>query len=251
MTLKYATDIYSYMRSIEFHPQIGGCKMPNTKLSHGQWLKIYDWLIHITLEMCSNGDALYLAIEMTARYLASVKVPQEKMQLVAAAAFWIASKYEDVTSVTALDLAYSTAGTITEHKLNKMEYYILTELNFNVSFPTTHYFLNHFIATIRENSHMLNGKISKVIPESKRNLVISMGHSDIPKYPPSLRAATSLYLACRKYEIKWCEKLVRITGYEEGQMTDYSRIILDLSDIIKTHISSSKLPNLKKILSGP
>lgn len=82
---------------------------------------------------------------MIIRFLSTTPVMRSKLQLVGAAAMYIAAKFEEIFPPEIADFVYITDDTYTKAQIVRMERVILKVLDFNLAGPTTHTFLLRYL----------------------------------------------------------------------------------------------------------
>lgn len=138
---------------------------------------------------------------------------RSKLQLVAVAALFIASKYEEVFSPSLKDFAFIADNTYSHKDILDMEKNILTALEFNITVPSAYSFLVRFskVAKAKKMLFYLAQYLIEITLIEQRMLV----------YPPSLIAASALNLAIKilHRELgKWTLSLEQYTGYSEREL---------------------------------
>lgn len=112
------------------------------------------WMVEVCLEHLCSQDTLHLAIKTLDRFLSStVSFPPSKLQLLAVACLWVASKHEDVIRPTALQLTDIAANSFTTGDLLEMEANVLSVIDFRLASPTVATFLtvlNQALPTTRD-----------------------------------------------------------------------------------------------------
>jgi hypothetical protein len=100
------------------------------------------WIVEVCLEHMCSQDTLHLAIKTLDRFLSStVSFPPSKLQLLAVACLWVASKHEDFIRPTALQLTDIAANSFTTRDLLEMEANVLSVTDFRLASPTVATFL--------------------------------------------------------------------------------------------------------------
>ena len=118
---------------------------------------IVDWLIEVTDVVSQHPNTLYLTVSLFDRYCARVHVEKKKVQLVAVAALFIASKYEEVYSVpNTATLTYCTDHSFTKSDIILMEKLIVDELDWRLSVPTAYSFLMIFLSLVDASEFIKN-----------------------------------------------------------------------------------------------
>jgi hypothetical protein len=148
---------------------------------------LIDWLIEVHLKFKLLPETLFLTINMIDRYLEKQAVQRTKLQLVGVTAMLIASKYEEIYAPEVKDFVYITDKAYTKEEILKMEYHMLTTLDFDMTVPSSFRFLERFakIANADETLFNLACYLSELTLIEYRML----------QYTPSNIAASSLYLA--------------------------------------------------------
>ena len=218
----YVTDMYQYMFEHEvcfnsissFHPELH-CDNPSLKLLdtfffHICSLKksthqypyinniqsistnlraiIVDWLTELTNVVSQHPNTLYLTVSLFDRYCARVHVEKKEVQLIAVAALFIASKYEEVYSVpNTATLTYCTDHSFTKSDIIVMEKTIVHELDWRLTVPTAYSFLTIFLSLVDTSDFIKNASqyyIERVLQE----------HAML-KYSPSQISCAAVVLA--------------------------------------------------------
>lgn len=102
----------------------------------------------------------------------------------------IASKYEEIYAPAVKDFVYITDKAYTKEEILKMEFTILTTLNFNVCAPSSYRFLERFskIGGCLTSKHFLLARYLIELPLIEYRML---------KYCPSTIAASALYIAMK------------------------------------------------------
>ena len=86
-----------------------------------------------------NPDSVYLTVNILDRYTNIIKIKNgEEYQLVAAAAFLIGSKYEDIYCLNAKCLSYIFSFKFTPEQILEKEYHILSTLDFSLLYHSSY-----------------------------------------------------------------------------------------------------------------
>lgn len=102
---------------------------------------LVDWLVEMHQRFRLLPETLFLAINIMDRFVSVEQVQVDKLQLLATGSLFIAAKYEEVFSPSVKNYAYYTDGSYTEEEILQAEKYILTVLNFDLSYPNPMNFL--------------------------------------------------------------------------------------------------------------
>lgn len=90
----YAMDIFNYMRSREAQFTIRSYMQDQLFLTTNMRALLVDWMVEVQETFELNHETLYLAVKLLDLYLAKATVGKEKLQLIGAAAMFIASKFD-------------------------------------------------------------------------------------------------------------------------------------------------------------
>lgn len=104
-------------------------------ISWGNRRTVLSWLIrsHETLNFLP--ETLYLTVNIFDRMLSSVEISKEKLYLVCAASFFIATKYEEINCLTIADLLKILNHEYEAEEIYLAEGFILQTLNFDFGNP--------------------------------------------------------------------------------------------------------------------
>jgi cyclin A len=105
---------------------------------------LFDWLVEVAEEYHLNNETLYLTKHYIERFLAKIKVPRQKIQLVGVSCMLIASKFEEMFPPGVTDFVYISDNTFTKTQVIEMESLILNSLDFVLANPTMLCFLTRY-----------------------------------------------------------------------------------------------------------
>ena len=105
-------------------------------INHRMRAILIDWLIDVHLKYRLVPNTIYIAVNLIDRYLAIAETSRSKLQLVGVTAMFIACKYEEIYPPELKDFVYITDGAYVKSDVLKMEFKMLSKLNFDVTFPT-------------------------------------------------------------------------------------------------------------------
>lgn len=142
MVSEYVNEIFPYLHELEQKT------LPDRNYLYNQaQLKpkmrsiLVDWLVEMHQRFRLLPETLFLAINIMDRFMSVEVVQIDKLQLLATGSLFIAAKYEEVFSPSVKNYAYYTDGSYTEDEILQAEKYILTILNFDLSYPNPMNFL--------------------------------------------------------------------------------------------------------------
>ena len=188
MVADYVVEIFEYLRDIET------ATMPNPHyMDHQESLRwdlrgvLVDWLIEVHTRFHLVPETIFLAVNIIDRFLSTKVVELDRLQLVGVTAMFIASKYEEVLSPHIHNFKHVADDGFSEEEILKAERYVLAALNYDLSYPNPINFLRRISKA--DNYDIQCRTLAKYFLE------ISLLDHRFMKYPPSLIAAGSMYLA--------------------------------------------------------
>lgn len=188
MVAEYATEIFDYLRDLEVR------SIPNPQyMSHQDDLEwktrgiLVDWLIEVHTRFHLLPETLFLAVNIIDRFLSEKVVQLDRLQLVGITAMFIASKYEEVLSPHVENFKRITDNGFSEAEILSAERFVLSILNYNLSYPNPMNFLRR--VSKADNYDIQSRTIGKYLME------ISLLDHRFMAYRPSHCAAAAMYLA--------------------------------------------------------
>lgn len=198
------------------------------ELTWAQRCKVVNWLISLHHKFRLVPETLFLAVNVVDRMLSMRSVSLARLQLLAAAALFLAAKYEEVLAPSVENFAYVALAS--EEDVLQAERYILGTLNFDLSYPNPMNFLRRISKA--DAYDIQTRTVAKYLME------ISTLDARLLSHPPSAIAGASLYLAREVLERgSWTPTLVHYSGYAEDELLATANILLDytLRPTEKTH----------------
>ena len=126
------------------------------------------------------------------RYLQDNQVKAKKFQLLGVTAMLIASKYQDVAPPELKDFNYMTDQAYTDDHVRKMEYKVLSSLEFDLNFPTINTFLER-------NFEAFQGADGPTRQFCRYLMDCSFLSIETKRYLPSVIAISALLVTCRSF----------------------------------------------------
>ena len=106
---------------------------------------LLDWIVDVQLKFKMFPQTLFIVVAIIDKYLSLRTVRKEELQLVGAAALYIAAKYEETYQVPeAAELVSLSAKAFSKGELLRMEADIIKALDFQLVFNTPYHFLSPF-----------------------------------------------------------------------------------------------------------
>mmetsp|Transcript_19161 Transcript_19161/g.44611 ORF Transcript_19161/g.44611 Transcript_19161/m.44611 type:complete len:304 (+) Transcript_19161:100-1011(+) len=188
-----------------------------------------DWLFEVHRKYTLKRETLFLAVNLTDRYLSHATVSRQRLQLVGVTALLIAAKFEEIEPPELADLVYVTADSYTRQDIMDMEIAMLGVLQFEVAAPTAANFLQHFQAAA-EIRAAGRADAAPAQAESPRDQVrtdlawylVELALLDVRmiRHAPSHVAAAALLLSNKLAGSRpsWPSLLSRLSGYVEKEL---------------------------------
>ncbi|XP_062203294.1 cyclin-A3-2-like isoform X2 [Phragmites australis] len=228
----YASDIYTYLRSLEVEPRrrprADYIEAVQADVTANMRTILVDWLVEVAEEYKLVADTLYLAISYIDRFLSANALSRDKLQLLGVTAMLIAAKYEEIGPPHVEDFCYITDNTYTKQELVKMESDILKLLEFELGNPTIKTFLRRFTRAAHEDR-----KRSILLLEFLGSYLAELSLLDYGclRFLPSVVAASVVFVARLTIDPDtnpWSKKLLKVTGYNVSELKDCIIAIHDL-----------------------
>ena len=188
MVAEYVVEIFEYLKKLEVSTR------PNADyMEHQEDLEwkmrgiLVDWLIEVHTRFHLLPETLFLAVNIIDRFLSAKVVQLDRLQLVGVTAMFIASKYEEVLSPHVANFRHVADDGFTEDEILSAERYLLTALNYDLSYPNPMNFLRRISKA--DNYDIQTRTLGKYLME------ISLLDHRFMHYLPSHVAAASMYLA--------------------------------------------------------
>merc|ERR1711977_450132 len=142
MVAEYVVEIFEYLKKLEVDTK------PNAEyMDHQEDLEwkmrgiLVDWLIEVHTRFHLLPETLFLAVNIIDRFLSTKVVQLDRLQLVGVTAMFIASKYEEVLSPHVANFRHVADDGFSEAEILSAERYVLTALNYDLSYPNPMNFL--------------------------------------------------------------------------------------------------------------
>ncbi|CCC67960.1 hypothetical protein NCAS_0A14020 [Naumovozyma castellii] len=136
MVPELTNDIFPYLRSLETrlrpNPQYMQLQ-PHLKWTHRS--TVIEWIVEVHLRFRLLPETLYLTVNIIDRFLSNQEIALNKFQLIAAAALFIASKYEEINCPTLNDIIYMLNEAYSKQDILTAERLILNVLEFELGWP--------------------------------------------------------------------------------------------------------------------
>ena len=98
---------------------------------------LIDWIIDVHKNYHLYPETLFICISIIDRYLSKKSIHRTKLQLLGTTALFISSKYEEITYPCINEFTKITDDAFSKEEVLQMENEIFTELNFEITFPSS------------------------------------------------------------------------------------------------------------------
>ncbi|KYQ90454.1 cyclin [Tieghemostelium lacteum] len=169
---------------------------------------LVDWIVELGMELRVKNETLFLTINYLDRYLSQTQVTKEQFQLIGASTFLIACKYEEYRAPNPYQIQVLAGNYFTVKQLFEVESHILKVLGFNLTTPTTKFFLTRYLRAVSRDGTVC--ALAHFYGE------LSLMDYDLMNQYPSIVAAACVYLALKTVNRPWTSTL-----------TYYTRVFVD------------------------
>lgn len=169
---------------------------------------LLDWLVDIHLKFKLSPETLYLAINLVDRMLEKIPITKKKFQLLGVTSMLIAAKYQEIYPPEIKEFIRVTDNAYTKEEVLEMEGKILCELNFKLTIPSAHSFLERYtrLAEMDQRAVFLCQYFIETALLDYR----------MTKYRPSMLVCAAIHLANKALKrYKGEEILVKTTNHSE------------------------------------
>uniref|UniRef100_A0A0A9CVS3 CYCZM2W n=1 Tax=Arundo donax TaxID=35708 RepID=A0A0A9CVS3_ARUDO len=181
---------------------------------------LIDWLVEVAEAYLLLPDTLYMTVNYINCYLSGNQINRQRLQLLGIACMLIAAKYEEICAPHIEEFCYITDNTYFRDEVLEMETSVLSHLKFEMSAPTAKCFLRRFFHAAQvcdEDPPLHLEPLANYVAE------LSLLEYNLLSYPPSLTAASAIFLA--KFVLQptknpWKSTLAQYTQYKPSELCD-------------------------------
>ncbi|XP_076811415.1 cyclin-A2-like [Clavelina lepadiformis] len=226
---EYAVEIFEHLRESEqLHRPKPNYMRKQQDITPGMRAILVDWLVEVADEYKLHTETTHLAVNYIDRFLSQMAVLRGKLQLVGAAAMFLAAKFEEIYPPDVGEFVYITDDTYTKKQVLRMEHLILKVLNFDVAVPTSNQFLKRFLKAAGAN------KKAEYLAQYLCELALV--EFDCVQYLPSLMAAAAVCLACYTVSGKlWDETMEHYMKYELSELAPCIKQLCEIFENAPNH----------------
>ncbi|KAF8385396.1 hypothetical protein PRIPAC_74538 [Pristionchus pacificus] len=213
---EFAFDIFVYYRKRESAYAVGDYLKKQSKLSMGARAILVDWMVQETFEL--NHETLYLAVKLVDTYLhrTTKKVKPEELQLIASAAVFIASKYEERSPPLIDDFIYLSQDSFKKEALEEAEREVFRIVNFDLGAPLSYSHLRRYAKACKVDMQGLT--LARYILET------SLMFYEFVSASESKMAAGAFLLALKMVDEKaqWTPVMHKYSGYSAEEVEPWT-----------------------------
>lgn len=188
---------------------------------------LYGWINNCLWKLQLSDDTYFAAVALgNAFFKRRPNTPIDSLQLFGCACTWIATKYNDVRPLCAVDLTWMSHDVFTKEQLCQAEIEVLRDIGYLVGKPTVYSFARRYLEVAEEA--MPTGTTEKMV-KRMRNLCLyaleraSLESTAFAHIGPSKMAAAAVLMALNCVGHVWSPEVRAITGATKTQLKNLSR----------------------------
>jgi len=230
---EYATDMYTYLRSIESKYCVGDDYLTSCPATGKMRTVLLDWLVDVQQQFKLLQETLYLTVSIIDRFMSvdGKGIQRNMLQLVGVSAMFLASKMEEIYAPELADFVYITDNAYSAEQVRCMERRIVKTLNYSFGEPLSINFLRRFskAGDVDVSQHAM----------AKYVLEAMLLDYSLVRLPASERAALSLYLSLHLLnrdgdEFVWSKSLEHYSSYSSEFLQE--KVSLVKESLKKVHL---------------
>ena len=155
---------------------------------------LVDWLIDVHFKFGFTDETLFMTVSIIDRYLSISQITRTNFQLLGITALMIACKHEEIDLPKIDDFIYITDNAYKKDEVIKMEFEVLSKLNFEFLYPSPIKFFEYlsFHFNFEKKQHLMG----KYLMES---FLLDIKNA---KYKPSIIACACAYIVMKFFKLK-------------------------------------------------
>lgn len=218
----YAQDIFNYQKDREAQFLVPDYMPTQPHISKWMRALLVDWMVEIQESFELNHETLYLAVKIVDIYLSRAEVQKDSLQLLGAAALFIASKFDERVPPTVDDFQYICDGAYQRREMILMEINVFKTIGYDLGIPLSYRFLRRYARVNRIDMQVLT--LARYILEFTLMEYAIVGLRD------SKLACAALFIAMRMNNLPgWNKTLEFYSGYK---IEDFAEIAILLNNIM-------------------
>ncbi|KAL1400873.1 hypothetical protein pipiens_007069 [Culex pipiens pipiens] len=218
----YAHEIFQYQKDREPTFAIPDYMTRQPHISKWMRALLVDWMVEIQESFELNHETLYLAVKIVDIYLSRMEIQKDSLQLLGAAALFIAAKYDERVPPTVDDFHYICDGAYQRREMILMEMTVFKTIGYDLGIPLSYRFLRRYARVNRIDMPVLT--LARYILE------FSLMDYAIVQLSDSKLACAALFIAMRMNNMPgWNKTLEFYSGYK---IEDFAAIAVLLNNIM-------------------
>ena len=155
---------------------------------------LVDWFIDVHFKFGFTDETLFMTVSIIDRYLSVEQITRTNFQLLGITALMIACKHEEIDLPKIDDFIYITDNAYKKNEVIKMEFDVLSKLNFAFLYPSPIKFFEYlsFNFNFEKKQHMMG----KYLMES---FLLDVKNT---KYKPSIISCACAYIVMKFFKMK-------------------------------------------------
>ena len=155
---------------------------------------LVDWLIDVHFKFGFTDETLFMTVSIIDRYLSLAQISRTNFQLLGITALMIACKHEEIDLPKIDDFIYITDNAYKKDEVIKMEFEVLSKLNFAFLYPSPIKFFEYLSLHFKfdKKQHMMG----KYLMES---FLLDIKNA---KYKPSIISCACTYIVMKFFKLK-------------------------------------------------
>ncbi|OQV19529.1 G2/mitotic-specific cyclin-B2 [Hypsibius exemplaris] len=227
LVVAYVEHIYSYLHFRE-ETRLKQNYMDEMSVNGRMRAILMDWLVSVAYKFHMCQDTLFLAVDITDRFLATpeIDVTKDELQLVGVTAMFIASKFEEVYPPELDDFVYIADNSCTKEQILEAEMMITNQLNFDFTRPSPVHFLRRICKAA--------GASTEEYCMAKYICELSILDITFVAVVPSMTAAAAMYLTLKYYPREltphlpfWNADMQYYSGHAEQEIIPIATMLLE------------------------
>uniref|UniRef100_A0A1Q3EWM8 Putative cyclin b n=1 Tax=Culex tarsalis TaxID=7177 RepID=A0A1Q3EWM8_CULTA len=218
----YAHEIFQYQKDRE--PTFAVPDYMTRQPHISKWMRalLVDWMVEIQESFELNHETLYLAVKIVDIYLSRMEIQKDSLQLLGAAALFIAAKYDERVPPTVDDFHYICDGAYQRREMILMEMTVFKTIGYDLGIPLSYRFLRRYARVNRIDMPVLT--LARYILE------FSLMDYAIVQLRDSKLACAALFIAMRMNNMPgWNKTQEFYSGYK---IKDFAAIAVLLNNIM-------------------
>lgn len=225
MVMEYHRDIFQHLHELEIQFAPDATYMSRQlQLNWSYRTELVDWLVKVHAKFQLLPETLFLTINIMDRFLSHRVATLNRFQLVGITSLFIASKYEEIYAPTLNDLVHVLNGEYNRDDIIQAERFMITTLNFQISWPGPMSFLRKLSKADDYNYGIRS--LSKFFLE---NCIMD---ARLIASPPSWLASGAYFLSkIVLIDDSWSASHILYSGYTRDQLLPLIMIIIEICEI--------------------